>query len=284
MKSFEFEATGTHWKVDVDDVQDVTTTEKAVIEIVRNLETKLSRFQDESLVSKLSTTLGKHPVDKDIFSLLKMYQQLYKITNGAFTPFIGTSLVESGYDQNYSFVSKTLTNLPKWNEVLEIQNSSITILKPTQLDFGAAGKGYIIDQIANYLTDINITKFCIDGGQDLYIKSVDKPWIIGLENPNDSSLVLGTVQISNGAICGSSGNRRKWGNYHHIINGNSLISPKDILATWVTAQSAIIADALSTALFLTDTKALSPYFTFEYLVLYKDFSIQRSQGFEAQLF
>ena len=107
---------------------------------------------------------------------------------------------------------------------------------------------------------------------------------VGLEDPHNTQKVVGTVDISHTSICGSSGNRRAWAGYHHIIDPHTGISPQHIAALWVIAREARIADALTTALFFTTPDKLIPYFTFEYAILHADRTVDISTGFAGHLF
>ena len=96
--------------------------------------------------------------------------------------------------------------------------------------------------------------------------------------------MIGVIPIQNRSICASAGNRRTWGNFHHIISPKTLQPIKHILSAWIVADTALIADGLATAIFFTSPKKLQKYYTFEYLLLFPDFHIEKSAGFHAELF
>ena len=58
----------------------------------------------------------------------------------------------------------------------------------------------------------------------------------------------------------------------------------NILATWATSKTALIADAMATCLFFVSNKLLLKDYDFEYLVLYADRSIEVSSKFPIELF
>jgi thiamine biosynthesis lipoprotein len=107
---------------------------------------------------------------------------------------------------------------------------------------------------------------------------------VGLENPFQTSQAIGVVTLGNKSLCGSSGNRRSWEDFHHILNPHTLRSPKHISALWTVADSTLLADALSTCLFFVPAQKLLKHFRFEYLLLYPDYSIEKSAHFPAELF
>ena len=111
-----------------------------------------------------------------------------------------------------------------------------------------------------------------------------EPLRIGLEAPDDADKAIGVATIKNQSICGSAGNRRVWEQYHHILNPHTLTSPTHIKAVWTVADSALIADAMSTCLFFVDPEKLTPSFAFDYVILYEDNTVRASDTFPGKLF
>ena len=145
------------------------------------------------------------------------------------------------------------------------------------------GKGYLVDIVAKVLEDAGIHSYCVDAGGDMVHRG-DAPIRVGLENPSDTTQAIGVVNLQNKSLCGSAGNRRKWADMHHIINPKELSSPTNILAVWVLADSTLVSDGLTTALFFVPASKLTNDFNFEYLILKDNFSIDKSDGFPAEVF
>lgn len=284
--SYEFEAIGTHWQIDV--YEDISAEKEAEVKNliatrIEEFDKNYSRFREDSLVTKMSKVIGDYVLPTDAEPMMDLYQTLYKLTEGLVTPLIGQALVDAGYDANYSLEKKELQTPPKWEEVLEYKFPNLKIKTPTLLDFGAAGKGYLIDIAASLLESVGIQKYCVDAGGDMIYRGAS-PLRVGLENPNNTEQVIGVVNLQNKSLCGSAGNRRKWADMHHIVNPAELSSPKNILAIWVLADSTFVADGLTTALFFVPASKLMNDFNFDYLILKDDFSIEKSTGFEAEIF
>jgi thiamine biosynthesis lipoprotein len=288
MNSFNFEAIGTKWSIDV--IDSITSQEKETL--LRKIEERIeifdktySRFRSDSLVTKMSQKRGDYMLPEDSKQLFSLYKNLYTLTDGEVTPLIGNVLEDAGYDAGYSLKSGTLHHPDAWEKVLDYKYPHLTVKKPVLLDFGAAGKGYLIDILGELLFKNGISNFCVDGSGDLLYKSEKKePIRIGLEHPEDPKQVIGVATITDGSLCGSAGNRRTWGDYHHIISPHSLKSPKNILAVWVTAESAILADGLATCLFFTPAVKLQSYYTFEYAIVKDDYSLEVSSRFPGEFF
>lgn len=284
---FSFEAIGTQWQIDIDTTfssekkQDLLTQVKNRIEA---FDKAYSRFRKDSLVVQMSLKKGTYQLPNDAKPLFSLYEKLYLVTHGVFTPLIGQLLSDAGYDAEYSLTAKRLNDVPSWEESLEYKFPNLMIKKPVLLDFGAAGKGYLVDCIGDLLMQKGITTFCIDAGGDIVYKTTgERKLRIGLEHPQNPKQVIGVAEIRNESICGSAGNRRQWGNFHHMIHPYTKSSPTDILAVWVVAKTGLIADALATCLFFLSPNSFSP-FDFEYMLIRKDYSIEKSSHFPAEFF
>jgi len=296
--TFSFEAIGTSWNIEIHktlspEAEGVLLD--AIKSRIRDFDMAYSRFKPDSLVSTMSKKPDTYILPRDADKMMVLYEDMYKITKGAFTPLIGNTLSDTGYDAIYSFRPKSpeaITPPPTWAEAIEFNHTTheILIKKPSIiLDFGGIGKGYLIDIVGELLIEYGVDSFLINAGGDILYKNackVNLPYLrIGLEHPADKTKVIGVTEIYNQAICASAGNRRAWANYHHIINPHTLTSPTEILATWVIADETIIADTIATALFFKDPEIfLEAGFKFEYLIIFPDYTIKKSEGFKADMF
>jgi FAD:protein FMN transferase len=277
--SYTFEAIGTPWVIETD-----TQLSKVVIgrihEIVNDFDQTYSRFRLDSLVSRARAEApGSFVFPDSIAALYDTYVKLERATDRAVNPLIGQTLEHWGYDANYSLSpAQSAPTLPS-SLVEGISKSDTTLIyhQPALLDIGAIGKGYLVDMIAEYIAQYH-QNYTVDAGGDIAVSTND-PYVIGLEHPLDFAKVIGTVSLQNQSICGSSPNRRSWGEgLHHIIDattGHPIQS--DIVATWAIADSAIIADALATALFFAPPKALYQHFgDFRYIIMRVDSSVEHN--------
>lgn len=284
---FAFDAIGTKWIIDHLprlDPRILSFLEQHIVELVEEFDKKYSRFRSDSQVSKWSKEKGEYTLSPDGKDMLDLYKRLYDLSLGAFTPLIGSVMSDAGYDAQYSLEEKELQKPYEWDEAIDYKYPSLTLKRPALLDFGALGKGHLIDLVGEYLVQQGIHSFCIDAGGDLLYHNPSFPIQIGLEHPEDSSQVIGTVEIRDASICASAGNRRKWGRFHHIIDPRTLSSSNHILASWVISDKAITADALATALFLIEPDELLREFQFSYLLLYPDFSLKKSSDFPGEVY
>ena len=281
--SFKFKALGTYWQVET--IVQLPLSLIHLIEArIKSFDKTYSRFRKDSLIFQISQHAGSYVFPEDGNILFDFYKKLYDSTSGKITPLIGDVLERAGYDANYSFEVKPQKAISGWDEVLEWKGTSLKVTQPVMLDFGAAGKGYLIDIVGQLLVQNNIFDFVVDGSGDLMQRGkIDN--VVGLEHPLRPGEIIGTIEVINQSLCASATNRRVWGNgFHHIFDPDSLKPTEQIIATWVIATDTITADGLATALFFTEPLALASEFSFEYVRMHAGGAIDYSSIFEGQLY
>lgn len=237
------------------------------------------------MVATMAGKAGTYGLPSDAKKLFDTYKVFYDLTDGAMTPLAGQLLADAGYDSNYSFKPGALRSLPSWDEVLDYDFPVLKLAQPVKLDFGAAGKGYLVDIICELIKKSGVNAYCVDAGGDIsYHNPSGQPMNIGLEHPEQPGQVIGVASIINQSICGSAGNRRAWEGFNHIIDPRNLKSPKHIKALWVSCKSTLLADALTTALYFVPAERLLKRYNFEYAILFEDFSLRHTPGFPATIF
>jgi FAD:protein FMN transferase len=103
-----------------------------------------------------------------------------------------------------------------------------------------------VDIVSAILEEAGVPCFVVDAGGDLRHKG-QRRIRVGLEHPNDRRLVIGTANLRNRALCACGTARRSWGDgVHHLIDARSGAPARNVIATWVTAEDAALADGLAT--------------------------------------
>lgn len=214
--------------------------EQRIHAFVEEYERTLSRFREDSLVSRMAC--AEHGGDFEFpswaGSLFAIYDEFYDATRGAFDACIGADLLALGYDNSVQFVpestvsasensgsvscswSKYRRSLPvKWADISrDDSGTTLHTNQPVQLDFGAAGKGYFVDLVTNILKDelgddsLSDCDFLVNAGGDMRACFSDEDYQIkvALENPFDTTQAVGVASIASGALCASSAARKRW--------------------------------------------------------------------------
>jgi len=289
--AYSFGAIGTSWKISFSGSGALSREgADALVERVRlridAFDKSYSRFRSDSLVAEMARSAGTYELPEDAEPIFSLYEKLYALTRGKVTPLIGQVLVDAGYDAAYSLDPKReIRPARPLEEVVHRDGRKLLLKEPTLFDLGAIGKGYLIDIVAEMLRAAGVDTYTINAGGDIACRSAEgDPSRIGLEDPSDAAKAVGYADIIDRSICGSAGNRRAWKGYHHIIDPQTVVSPMHIRALWTVADTTMLADGLSTALFFVEPEALSGNFDFEYAILYADGSGRTSGRFPGILF
>lgn len=115
-------------------------------------------------------------------------------------------------------------------------------------------KGRVIDEAVASLRSLGYEHVLVEAGGDLAGRGerMDaQPWRVGLAHPRNNNTLLTTVNLVDAALATSG----DYMNYlaqdfsaHHIVDPRTGVSPSELAAVTVLAQTATEADALSTAL------------------------------------
>jgi len=281
--NYPFEVFGTQWAIETNSELDFSL-KQTIQNRIDAFDKVYSRFRPDSLVTEISKTAGEYVFPADAKALFEFYKNIYALTAGKVTPLIGDVISRAGYDAHYSFKAQPQKPVEAWDDVLNWNGLTLTTTKPVLLDVGAAGKGYMVDILAAILDELLVSGYVIDASGDLRHKGNSKN-VVGLEHPLEPGKVIGAVEVSNRSLCASASNRRAWGEgMHHIFDPDELAPTKEIIATWVIADEAMMADGLATALFFVDAHRLSGAYDFEYVRMFADGSVQYSPYFKGKLF
>ena len=229
---------------------------RAAFDLVDRLEQELSRFIDNSDISRINhLSSGESTVvGYDAMQCLQLASLMHAETGGAFDVAIGT-----GFEQLQLF--------PAESAVLACADN-------VRLDLGAIGKGYAVDRVAELLEEWEIDQVLIDAGLSSVLALEPPPgreaWSLTLSEPGDTGVVLAHLAARQRAL-GASGIQKK----DHILNPRDQTPVRARSASWVSAPRALLADisrragveasptatadALSTAFMIADADEIDAY-------------------------
>jgi thiamine biosynthesis lipoprotein len=227
---------------------------ETVFDVMREFEKRYSRFQENNELYRFnqSTSLVVSP---DLFEMLTLAKKFHQKTGGLFNPSILPALEKEGY----CGAPLGLTSDAKSDfSLLQLDPLTHTASKPAnmKIDLGGIGKGYIVDQAAQFLKN-HFDHFLIDAGGDIFLSGSNQKegypyWAIEVEQERgEASLLL----LSDMAVATSGRNRRHWvqngKEKHHLIDPRTETSAvKDFISVTVLAKDTATADALAKSLFI----------------------------------
>lgn len=281
---FSFDGIGTRWDISTPSPLS-GALRRRLLDAVADYDAAWSRFRPDSLIAAAARQPGRYTLPAGAAALGPLYATLYRLSGGAMTPLIGGSLEHLGYDAGYSLrPGGPPLPAPPWDGVLDWQGTVLTTRAPVVIDVGAAGKGQLADLLSAELRDGGISEHFIDASGDL-VNAGSVPVKVGLEHPYDPARAIGIVSLGAGALCASAANRRAWGDgLHHVLDGTTGAPVRTVVATWAMAASAMVADALATALFFVEGPRLREEFDCSWLTVHSDGHAEYSADFEGVLF
>ncbi len=152
------------------------------------------------------------------------------------------------------------------------------------LDMGAVSKGYIADRLVEYFREKGVDEIIIDLGGNVALIGEHNVGIRDPENPDD---IFAVISVRDKSIVTSGAYQRYFEyegkRYHHIIDPlTGYPADSDIASVTVVSPSSMVADALSTSIFILGEDALSLCGEFEdtdAIIIKKDKTIVTTEGF-----
>jgi thiamine biosynthesis lipoprotein len=281
-----FEAIGTTWRITTERPLEPAVRAR-VDALVAEYDRTFSRFRSDSAVARLAATGG--PVDLGRWAppLIDLLLAFARITDGGVTPLAGGALEHLGYDAGYSFAAGPgYRSAPAWT-ALHLDGTVATLDEPAVLDVGAAGKGQLVDLVTELLVAAGHPACTVDAGGD--IRVVGPAVRVALEHPFDPEAAVAVVTLADAAIAGSALGRRAWTapdgrRLHHVLDGRTGRPVDTVAATWAVAGSAMLADALATALFLVGPEPLEADFAFDWFRMAADGRAHWSPSLQPEVF
>jgi thiamine biosynthesis lipoprotein len=227
----------------------------------------LSGYKANSEVSRINGTAarGAVTIDPELFGLFERAADYGRITNGAFDITVGPLAKAWGFyggvGQRPSRRALARARARSGWGVLELDSVGRTVRfrrEGAELDFGAIGKGWALDRAASVLRRLGIEAALLGAGRSSYYAIGAPPgrrgWTVHVRDPADTTSVLATVLLRDGALATSGATQRFFESdghrYSHIIDPRTGSPVEGMLQVTVTASTATDSDALSTALFV----------------------------------
>lgn len=285
--SLSFEAIGTHWRVD--SATEITADTRLDIQaLIDRYDRFWSRFRDDSVVSQMAKTPGTYSLPPEATRLFELYRELYTLSGGRVTPLVGRALEHWGYDSTYSLVPSVNDPepIPAFDDALSFHDGVLEVVKPVLLDIGAAGKGLLVDLVTELLVAHNHSEFVVDASGDLRRHTQgDTLERVALENPKNPALAIGVAEIGHQSLAGSGTERRRWSpRHHHVLDGLTGLPTTGILASWVVANEAMVADGYATALLVMGPDAVSQRPDLPWVVMDDNGQVTVSANFPGEVF
>ncbi|MCA9012068.1 MAG: FAD:protein FMN transferase, partial [Planctomycetaceae bacterium] len=231
----------------------------AALELVSAIEDWLSIYRHSSELSSVNRTAAESPVSvrHGLFSLLQAAMHINARTDGAFD-------MATGALTQLWRASRRAATIPLQQEIdialtrtglkhveLQPESQSIAFRVPgIVLDPGAIGKGYALDEAAQWLTQCEHgpEAFLMHGGHSSLIArgshNGHSGWPVGIGNPLFTEKRVGTIMLRDQAMATSGSNiqffRHAGKRYGHILDPRTGWPVDGMLSVTVLAPSAAL--------------------------------------------
>jgi FAD:protein FMN transferase len=246
---------------------------RAALDEADEVETMLTVFRDTSEVAALNRLAATEPVvaSPGLFALLQRSAELHARTGGAFdvsaTPLSRCwgFLKRDGRVPDDAEIEQALRVVGMRHVALDAERRTVSFARAgVEVSFGAIGKGYALDRMADVLRAHGACRALLSAGRSSVraIGGRGRGWPIDVR-PQLASRTAGRLWIRDGAI-GTSGageqfivaDGRRLG---HVIDPRSGRPAHGVLAASVVTGDAASADALSTAFLIGGAELASRY-------------------------
>lgn len=195
-------------------------SEADIDSLIHAMNRSLSTYIPNSDISRINNGDTTVVVDELFEEVFEKSARIYKESEGAFDPTIGTLVNAWGFgpaDPIEGMNQKDVDSLLVYVgfQKLKLENSKLIKMYPEMfLDFNANAKGFAVDVIGRFLEQQGVLNYLVEIGGEIRARGVNSKnqvWRIAIEKPNfDGSRSFQTIIALDNEAIATSGNYRKF--------------------------------------------------------------------------
>jgi FAD:protein FMN transferase len=235
---------------------------------IERLERIFALYRADSEISRLNRDGRIEFPSIDLLTVLSLCQTLSALSDGAFDVTVQPlwTLYAAHFFGNDApppegpsrQVLERTRKLVDW-QAIEAAPRRIVLMNPGMgVTLNGIAQGYVTDRIADILRAHGCDRtFANMGCSEIRAQgrhADGRPWRVGLADPRQPERVGIAFDLCDRSVCTSGGYGTKFeatGQFHHLFDPSTGTSANYYLAISVVAASAMMADALSTTLYVT---------------------------------
>ncbi|MBT5379362.1 MAG: FAD:protein FMN transferase [Opitutae bacterium] len=232
--------------------------------LLDTLEDKLSRFRPQSDISILNMLEPGESLRLSIaaFDCLKLAFEISTQTNGAFDVSLATVMDEIRNERGEVQLAESNVLDAAFEEkrkglyLLSIEDLTVYCQEAgSGIDLGGIGKGFALDQLADYLEEWELSRALLHSGGSTVL-ALDAPkgaegWKVGFGDESGRESLWLTREAMSGSGTAVKG--------AHVLDPRTARPAETESRTWARAPSAALADALSTAFMVFSPQEVDEY-------------------------
>lgn len=232
-------------------------------------EAKFSRFQPESMVSRINQAAGKSwvNIDPEMEQMLDMAAAMHRLTGGildaAILPLLRIWDWKKVHEKlpTEAEVQAALA-LSNWREVQRQPGKIFLPREGMGLDFGGFGKEHAVDQVIAIARRHGIQDALVDLGRDIFAiggNGLHPFWHVGIQSGIQPDQCIGGLAVSGYAVCASGDYARRFEHkgvrYGHILDHRTgWPVSHGLRAVTVLAPTCLVAGIYATCVFAMGRK------------------------------
>ena len=240
----------------------------AAREAVERLDDLLSRTDSDSQIARLNTAAGDGAavaVDPDVAELLAFSQEIARQLPGDFDITIAPVMDAWGFTTEERHVpapdalAAAMALVDSAELSVDTEASAASLARAgMEVDLGAVAKGFAAREAEADIRDAGGTSAMLDLDGNVTVigaKEDGSPWRVAVKDPRDTGSYLCVLALTDVTLSTSGGYERYFEEdgvrYHHIIDPETgYPADSGLLSVTVVSADHLLADALSTALFV----------------------------------
>ena len=252
---------------------------------------RFSRFKLDSELTLFNNQAGNATeVSYDFFRLLKSSEDYSQQSYDRYNPFVFGALQRAGYVASWPHPDAAVDAQLDMRERDIVQPAELMcwqeddhyfakIPRGTALDFGGIGKGYLLDELTEFLYEQGVTNFWLSLGGDVFASGSNlenKTWQIQVPDALEPARIVKAIVATHTQAVATSGVTKRRGKnhdtfWHHLIDpATGRPAESEFLAVTVAADNGAAADVAAKSLLIGGRS--------EFEQIARDFSIRYAIG------
>lgn len=241
-----------------------------------DLEKELSLYEESSEIARINAAAGEEavPVSEELYGWIDRAKTLCEESGGVFDITVAPLVLlwdvtgENPHVPAQKDIDAALEKVDYTRLILDEEVHSVMLAeKGMMLDLGGMAKGLAAGQMRKIAEENGVSGYLSIGGNMLVLgrKPDGSDFVIGIRDPQgDANDYFATVVIDGYTMATSSAVERFFEEdgivYHHILDPFTGYPGKtDLLSVTVISEDGLLADALSTTIFLKGSICLPAY-------------------------
>lgn len=238
----------------------------AALDEVARLEQQLTVFRPDSEISYINQNAARQAVKVEpaLFTLLRLCQELSRLTTGAFditaNPLSSCwgFLRRQGRLPTTDQIEQARSNVGSEKLLLDAAAQTIRFAQPgVEINLGSIGKGYALDRVAAQMRGTVRTALLSAGSSSMRALGNgerSQGWTVGIRHPRQPGQRLAVLRLRETALA-TSGSEEQFFEYDgqrygHILDPRTGWPAEGVAGVTVVTPSAALADALATAFYV----------------------------------